>query len=344
MKKTCVWTLIILSFLFSLELFSQKVLNGVVKIRTVDSLGFEETGSGIITGTNGSDVFVVTSYHVVTDDDENQVDSIIVNFHNRRFQSYPAELYEERISEHDFAVIRVPVDYSVIEEITPYKFRSADYDNVKAGDDINAIGHPTGVEWYRNDLNNITSPLFTAFELSFSDMGIQEGYSGGALTTRKRDLLVGLIVNTETSNSLAVSFEHVFKDLHDWGIPYTHILPYKAPRKPSSYVFAALSAVATGAGFYFNNEVDKYYDIYKENRDPGAPVYLDGLERNATLDKAKDNENYRNISWIGAGVSALLSVVLSKRKVKERYGNASFYIEGLNEPYGIGEIGIAYKF
>lgn len=323
---------------------AQNFLNGVVKIQTSSPSGAEgETGAGIVAGQIGYKVFILTAWHVV----EN-AEAIIVQFNGVSWKDYPARLHGQVNFDLDIAVLVAEVPWN--EGVQFFNYREADYDDLKKGDPVTAVGHPYGAAWSVNKMNSITNERFGTYEVSFTAMGIQPGFSGGPLLDRKKNRLLGMITRVEpNSTAVAVTFNEIKRYLTDWSIPYSFILPYKEPLRTSTYILGGLAIGATAAGVYFNDQGAEEYALYKQYRDPVAFLEKEGRDRDEVYGSAKDFYTYRNISYGVAGglaLAAVLANVIKPKKSKTSSrpsGPSNFYGSIDLSPAG-AQYGIKVKF
>ena len=340
------YKLLLVAFLIlflSNALFSQKSLDGIVKIEVYNDNGeLLETGAGILAGTRGSQIFVVTAFHVI---DEGTV--FQVSFNSRKWDSFTGKIHERYNDDLDYGVLIVDVPPKTIKT---FSFHQPDFKKIEAGNKIRMVGHPQGEDWTDNTQNVITNPQNGTFEIGVSNVGIVPGYSGGALLSKKKDHLIGLIVDVSTNNAIAVRIDQILRDLKAWGIPHTYILPYKPPRRVSSYIFAGLSVGATVGAVYFNTEQNRIYDIYSTQRNPVAPVYnIMSHEdyvgpRSEALQKAKNNQRNAYISAGTAIGSTVLSILLGRRKYKYQDNELSLLFDQINPSFGGANLGVCVKF
>ena len=331
-------SLLILVLLLSLSTIcsTQGVLNGVVKIIVESNLG-EETGSGIIVGRKGNQLFIVTANHVVEGGN-----TITVSFKEQSWAPLQARLNDSYNDDLDLAVLIVDVPEEVVKG---HKFKLADVANLKKEQKVNSIGHPGDLSWVEDKEGVISNPKHMSFNVVYASPGVSSGYSGGPLLLKKKNQLAGMILEVSTNQVTAVRIDHVLTELDNWNIPYQHISPYKPPVRKSAYVFAVLSAGASAAGLNFHGNISENYDTYQMFRDPTAPLYQSpNLSRDEVYDKAKRNQLYRNISFGVAGVTTLVALILSLRKTKAIEQGLTFFLEQSRyTPYGV-DMGLAYKF
>lgn len=337
------WTCLLCFSIFISTGWAQKSLDGVAKIEVYDDDGnLIETGAGIVAGVRGSQLFVVTAFHVI------DVGSVFqVSFNNRQWESFSGSIHEKFNDDLDYGVLIVDVPPNIIKT---HSFHQPEYSKIESGNKVHMVGHPGAKEWTNNIQNVITNPQSGTFEVALSNVGIEPGYSGGAVLSARKNHLIGLIVDVSTNNTIAVRIDQILRDLKSWGIPYTFILPYKPPRKASAYVFAVLAAGATVGAVYFNSEKDRIYDIYSEQKDPAAPVYTDSANadyvgpRSEAFQEAKDNQNNSYYAAGAAGGLALTSILLSKRKYKQQDESLSYQYNQLDLLLGGASFAIVYNF
>lgn len=292
-------------------LIAQKELKGVVKIENFDAQGnLIETGSGIICGSTKNEIFIVTAFHVI-----DEGDNILVSFHNRQWEQFKAKVHNKFNPDLDYAVLVVNVE---VKKINPVSYHQPDFDKIQNGDRIHCVGHPDGEDWTHNKQNVINNPQFTSYNISFSNIGIGPGFSGGALYTKKKSRLIGLIVNVDTQNTIAVRIDQIIRDLGSWEIPHNYLLPYKPPRRKSFYVSSALALGSAATGYFFHNAAESDYSIYESNRDPNAKGIYDDITRDNLYARVNQNKDYRNIAAAATGGFVILAAVLSGRKYKKK--------------------------
>ncbi len=328
----------ILLLLFN-SIYAQKILNGIAKIEVFESNGnLLNTGAGIICGNSDSEVFIVTAFHVVEDGD-----NILVTFYNRQWEQFSAKLYPQFNPDLDYSVLTVKAP---VKKIKSTKYRQPYFEKLKPGNNIQVIGHPLGEEWTLNSQNVISNPKFSTFEISFSNIGIAPGFSGGALLTKKKDQLAGLIVNVDTHNSIAVRIDQVKRDLDSWGIPYDNILPYKPPRRPSFFFFTTTTLLAGGAAAYLEFlRVDPQYQIYSDNLfDSDDPYTAYEGSRENYLNEILQLRQYALYTAAGAGVSAVLALLTSKRKVKQKDVGFGLLLDPFDSSIAGANIGLKLNF
>ncbi|MBK8705346.1 MAG: trypsin-like peptidase domain-containing protein [Saprospiraceae bacterium] len=295
------------------ESLSQNILQGVALIKTVNQEGSEgETGAGIVSGRTGDQLFIVTAYHVVKD-----AQSITVRLNQASWTEFPATLHYQVSEELDIAVVVAKIPANA--PINYYEFRRGNIEELKVDQAVSCIGHPYGAEWTYNKMNTLTNTRLGTYQLGFSSLGVNPGFSGGALVERKKGRLLGLITEVSSgASATAVNIDEVINYLQKWRIPTNFLLPYKEPLNPLTYVFGGLAVAGVGAGLYFNKDGVDQYEIYKSNLDETAPVYQ-GLSRDDMLQKAKDDYKWRNISYAASGgfaVAAVLCNVIKKNKTR----------------------------
>ena len=159
-------------------------------------------GSGVIVSENG---YVITNHHVVTDDQGNEADEILVKLADGR------EVTAEYIGsdpQTDVAVIKMD------EDALPF-VPMANSENLKVGDIVFAIGNPLQVGLTvtmgivsatgRSDLNILGQSGFENFIQT--DASINPGNSGGALVDAEGRLIgINTAIISRTGNNIGIGF------------------------------------------------------------------------------------------------------------------------------------------
>ena len=144
------------------------------------------TGSGVVYKVTEEAMYIVTNNHVIED-----ATKIQVSLYNEEVVT--AELVGTD-SLSDIAVLKVNGNY----DITPLSF--GDSDNLRAGDEVIAIGNPLGLDFYGTVTQGIISAVNRNIAVSTSagiwemdviqtDAAINPGNSGGALINTYGELI-----------------------------------------------------------------------------------------------------------------------------------------------------------
>ncbi|WP_036689407.1 S1C family serine protease [Paucisalibacillus globulus] len=144
------------------------------------------TGSGVVYKVTDDAMYIVTNNHVIED-----ATKIQVSLYNEEVMT--AELVGTD-SLSDIAVLKVNGNY----DITPLSF--GDSDNLRAGDEVIAIGNPLGLDFYGTVTQGIISAVNRNIAVSTSagiwemdviqtDAAINPGNSGGALINTYGELI-----------------------------------------------------------------------------------------------------------------------------------------------------------
>ena len=334
----CIAALILLAT----SAFSQKSLGGVAKVEARMANGNIETGAGIICGSNGSEIFIVTALHVIADQDDVFSEDVKVTFHGVQWDPLSAKIDKKHGNpDLDYVIIIVEAPEGLFRK---HDFRQPDFDKIETGDGVRMIGHPVGEDWTYNIQNVINNPQITTYQIGVSEIGVVPGYSGGALLHEKKDQLLGLIVKVGKPNTIAVRIDQILRDLRSWNIPHNHILPYRPPVRPIAYISAGLSAAAVAVGINFHVKAEDDYEIYKTNRDPNALGVYDAISREDLLARANDNKDKRNYALASAGGAAVLAVLFGGRKYKRKNKGITFLFDTQGDDLAIAKIGLAYQF
>ncbi len=314
----------VFSFLLSLcllhgpygQLFSQNFINGTAKVIVQDENGYEvASGSGIITGRKGSQIFVATAYHVVEGGKFFEVRIKEVSW-----RPYQAQLHIEVNRDLDLAVLIAYVPE--LDNIHYYRYRLANLDNLVGEDPVTCVGNPPDRDWALNKMNVVVDPAYGAHEISFTGTGIEPGFSGGPLLERKRNRLLGMITEvTPGANGVAVSIDQVITYLKRWNVNHEFLLPYKEPVEWQTYALGGLAVGAFVTGVIYNSKgVDKY-DDYLRHRDLTAPIY-EGTDRESLRLAAQDDYDIRNYAYGVSGLAIAVAVPLEfdwiGRKAKKK--------------------------
>ena len=160
-------------------------------------------GSGIIIGTNDTELLIATNNHVVAD-----TTSLTVEFEDG--SSIDTAYIKGTNSSNDIAVIAVKL--SEISEDTSSAIRIAtlgDSDELEVGDQVIAIGNALGygqsvTVGYVSALNRELTVENTTIKAIQTDASINGGNSGGALINMKGEV-VGINFAKQSSNSMSSS-------------------------------------------------------------------------------------------------------------------------------------------
>ena len=343
-------------FLFPL-VSAQSVTDGIVKILITDASGNQiRSGSGIVTGTLGNEIYILTARHVLTGGTdvmdelpEGAVINVQFGFAELHGKLFKAKQYREE-SGMDVAVITATVNTDIYLDFHTY--RIADYEKIADEEPVNIIGYPHGV-LNTNDLNKVNKSATTANTFSTSGIGIYPGFSGGVVTLRKKDQFVGMITNVEPGVGLTGVQSDVLIDyLRAWRVPFELI---RKPRRPIKIVTIVLGAASIGSGtasYLLNESAKDDYAIYKERRDETAPLYTDesasdyvGKSRNE-LKKSADDK--RTMAAFALGTCAASAVAAGLVQLLPIRNDHRFSIHFTSEPvygsYAYNQIGITLNF
>lgn len=154
-----------------------EALNATVTIKTKDG-----HGSGCLVSKDG---YIVTNFHVISNNDK-------ITVVDKNGKEYPAKLIRKN-ENLDLALIKA--DQGEFE----FSYHLPNEKNYMVGDDIFVIGTPTSIELGQTLTKGIISGSrkFDENEFIQTDASVNGGNSGGALTTKKGELIG--IVNAKVS-------------------------------------------------------------------------------------------------------------------------------------------------
>lgn len=179
--------------------------------------GDQTFGAGIIFGSRGDRLYIVTANHVVRTGTQEVQDLRI------KFRFFPGERLKAQLLHHtderlDLAVLCVE-DVRISEiPIDSLKFdQLGDVRSLKRGDEVYHVGCPNGIPWRANvNPDRISEKVgeLIKFESNF----IAKGHSGGGLFNNRWEL-VGMIRADQPPDGMAVSIESIQEKLKSWAYP-----------------------------------------------------------------------------------------------------------------------------
>lgn len=176
------------------------------------------TGSGCLVSKDG---YIITNTHVVYDEEHDFVPSTVeVQLDGRKYVGRVLRTHEPP-GEHkildDIALVKVDASF-------PTCLALADYNAVKPGDEVTAIGNALG--WGINVTRGIVSDTHKYFYGEYvlaSDVGINGGNSGGPLFNSKGEI-IAICDCSPTRPHEAMNFfipiNHVKELLKSWGYSF----------------------------------------------------------------------------------------------------------------------------
>lgn len=179
----------------------------------------DNSGAGIVVGSNENELYIVTAYHVVKDEG---VEAI--------FRTRPGEKFQATVIRHDVALDLAVLQISGTAEQTlpdrniPFELIPPSTAEINPGYSVWSIGHGNGQMWDTTPqqspdrIEQVFSERFT-FKSSF----VSPGYSGGGVfdIVGNKIMLVGMLVKDEPPNAEAIRFSRILEALREtaWNIP-----------------------------------------------------------------------------------------------------------------------------
>lgn len=186
----------------------------MISTRLSDASGI---GSGIIIGTDETELYIATARHTVYTAGQ-EAEHIEVRFRHAAEHSVAASLTEHSSTVLDVAVLSVPLSTIIGFDPEQIPFdRLGNPDNLKRGDQLFVMGQPNGQPWA---MNIYADPLThkSAERLYFQTSFLAPGMSGGALWNEHLDL-VGMIRADRPPVGEAISIKRIIDQLEQWGYP-----------------------------------------------------------------------------------------------------------------------------
>ena len=170
-----------------------------------------ETGAGILVGNRGSNMYVVTAYHLVVD----APDDLRVYFYPGGTQQASASIVQVN-SRFDLAVIQCdePTDYPMPNSYAlvsaPPSFRQ----------EVTVVGHPSGDRWMSNVSNRVNGLEYEGDDRFFTigSQGLARGNSGGPVLDVQNRLL-GMVQEVDFRKAVCISSGQIRRSLQSWAIP-----------------------------------------------------------------------------------------------------------------------------
>ena len=194
----------------------------VVKITSLAD-GKRKTGTGFIVKLEADIAYIVTAAHVVEGDQAPQVE-----FFTRQNVTVKAEV--RKIEGNDpsgLALMVVRGKQNLAPGLTALSLGTAV--GLKAGDQVSAIGFPSGVASWGVSRINIVSLEGRNIVLS---KDLEEGNSGGPIL--KDNKVVGLVMGLNQGFGIAVPVSIVQTVLTNWGVTFDHAVEATRPEPPST--------------------------------------------------------------------------------------------------------------
>ncbi len=174
-------------------------------------------GTGIVYGTEGDQVYIVTANHVVRDGDR-QGQNVLVEFYTLRGKPLAAKLSSHFDLGHDLAVLSVANAKEQGIDVNAFPFdRAGDPGPLTRGDPVFLAGHPNDVRWSLS----VTPDAFIETDedwLRFDSKSLFPGHSGGALLNFRFEI-VGMLRSDKQPYGEALGIVEVLKILKEWGYP-----------------------------------------------------------------------------------------------------------------------------
>jgi len=338
-----------LSFLSPTLSQAQDYLNSVVKIESLNTFGQAgERGTGLVVGEIGTTKYILTANHVVQDADINADNGLTVEFKGLGDRSFLATI-EKQSPDLDIAVIKVVG----VDAVFP-KIRLIDPFLVKEGLDLIMVGHPkTGDPWQVNDQNSLT---VTADEEGFrvmSSIGVEPGFSGGPLLSKKKKQLLGIMIQVSNNNAKAVDIERTMALLKVWNINTELILPSKRSMNKLTFPMLGVGIAALGSAIYFQGEATKNEDKYNTYTDEtlrmlGSSDIYASRSRDETRDLGNQQASLALYGYVlsGACIATTIWLNTKKRKKQGLFGSIqnspSYHVTNYGK--GVFQWGLSYRF
>jgi Trypsin-like peptidase domain/BON domain len=188
-------------------------------------------GAGLVVGARAGRLYVATANHVVRRGAA-VARELTVNLRTLPGERLPARVLEHADRRLDLAVLAVqgergqPVS---LDGITLGILGSPG--ELTLGDNLHAIGNPLGSAWQVN-LNPFRYRRSDGDQFRFEALSIQPGHSGGGVFDQQWRL-VGMVVQDEPPDGVALSIARIVALLKEWGYPVA-----LTPARPSSPVIA----------------------------------------------------------------------------------------------------------
>ena len=285
----------------SYKLIGQNKVGGIVKVIAKDR-NTERSGSGIVTGRIGAYVFIATAYHVVKD-----MDMPTIKIHlNDEFGTVLSANTKKNIKEGLDLIVLIADDFG--HKIKIPKYKQLAKNKLKKDLPVKILGFPNE-RFDENNLNFIKE--ISTGEIRISSTGLTKGFSGGLVLSRKKNRIIGMIIQDEAGiDGLVIPIDLITENLNRWGgVPTGSISKIAQSWKWGFWVYLGLSAGSAYGGYEFNRMGTDKFDIFKTNRDPSAPVYDElRMTRTELLNKANANYDWRNGFYIGSVVLVGLSI------------------------------------
>lgn len=275
--------------------YAQDYPQGIVQVISENNI---VSGSGIITGFQGTKVYIATAYHVVKD-----AEQLYVRFNLAGFaRPYPAQLHFEIDEDLDLAalIVSLPPDRAII--FNPYDFKQADIDRLKVKTPVMALGYPEG-KVDINTFNEVKSLTFGANDVSISATGIATGFSGGAALTQNKKRLIGMIkrISGGGSSVPVLKLSTMLRYLEDWNIRTDLIRPYHPPIHPVPIGLTGLAAGKLAWGLSINQDIRELKEAEAMYRTDFRLEAETGMTHEELQQEVNDKVMQRDLIYILSG-------------------------------------------
>ena len=211
-KAKRIYLVLLLASAASLRADIDSVRDSVVLITTDTS-----RGGGVVVGSNGNSVYIVTALHVVCGGDTGLVlrDNLRVTFNAARDRAFVGHVFQSVKPDLDLAVVVVETDDAVRQTLKRLGFRATAA--VAKLTPVGSICHAGGETWVTNEgVNKIQDRDVNTFSISTN--GIAAGCSGGPLLDDDARLL-GVITRVGPAQASVLAADAVFDAIAGWNIP-----------------------------------------------------------------------------------------------------------------------------
>ena len=177
-----------------------------------------KSGSGIVLGYRGGDLYIMTAAHVVRTAKGGTADELTVRFKHAPDVGVPATIAQVHETD-DFAVIRVTRSLEDVEDLELVKLPLAQA-APQPGQAVRTISNP-GAKLWQEQRARVAS--IGGGNMVFERGAIEPGSSGGAILSDDRFLL-GMIIEVQGAEAYGIPIERILQILGEWRIPYRNRL------------------------------------------------------------------------------------------------------------------------
>lgn len=259
------------------EKVGPSVVGVKVKYNTKNIWGIVEEnsgeGSGIIYSKDG---YIITNYHVVSNNIINDASKIYILFPNNDEEFEATLVGKDKLT--DVAVLKIDK-----QDLTAAEFGNSD--DIAVGEMAVAIGNPLGEEFagtvtvgYISATNREITAEGTSYNLIQTDAAINTGNSGGPLVNSK-----GQVIGINTAKVVLTGVEGI-----GFAIPTNSILPIieeLITNKKISRPYIGIGGIALSEELAIKYNLVE--GIYIQTVDDTSPAYLAGLKQGDVIVEAE---------------------------------------------------------